>query len=832
MSEGQGEAKGQTTARARADEPRAAARLGPLPRPLALVILGVWALVTLVALVQLIQLDRASSLWSGALDSLVPEVHRASEGRPLVLLRALPDGLESADGPGDDDPSDPRTILDEAAFAIEEALGEERVPLAPPRTEITRWLDAHALYLLPIETHDALAERLSDARMLAEVQGLDARLTSPLFSVSGEQPRRDPLGVHELAKGEAGRLGHVAEAPGSHGPQVSASGDLIAASGDRALIALRSDRTANELRAELEAAVDGLPVSVALIDPRLSEAALATQLRRDAATAIVACCAGLILALSIVVRRVVPVLVMGLGLASVWVWLAWAGVGLELESLGGLGLGGLGLPSVALSILVLGFGCDAGLRVHELGARGWAGTLVVAGALAPLALSPYPLWQRWALWWALACLAAALIMRLVVPALVELLPSSPADSEWRRRGLRPKPIAALAVLVCVGLSAAGAWAAPQLPYRSAARLPVTELDPHERELIEHFFDPTMIVTASTTPAAPDEQTSFDTPAAAALDAAAETAAQLAVLVPDTARRVDTPGSFVLPRAELEARKQALAKLKLDDRMAALHELLVDQGLRAEAFAEFVRGATDIEDLPSAQAALDGPLGPWISAYLVGEGEEVELRARVELRGHDGLPRAALSAAQLAELPSLRGPAIAAMVDAREFDRRLGVVVVAGLWLTAFLVWLGTGSLGIALAAALVGVACEGGVLLGLSLLGQSTGPHLVPALVLVGAGAGLTGARACRIAARTEAQAGTESGTQSGPGTRPLLLGAACPIIAAAALLSSAQPLWRELGLAVGIGGVLGCGLGLFAAPGLASLFARLRRPAKPEVSS
>src|SRR5690606_22996114 len=124
-----------------------------------------------------------------------------------------------------DDELDPRTLLAEAGFAIEEAFPDRRVPLAPPKTEITRWLDAHALYLLPIETHAALAERLADEAMHAQVQGLVARLSSPLYAVSGDQPRRDPLAVHELTDREAGRLGHVAEVPGSDAPQVSASGD-------------------------------------------------------------------------------------------------------------------------------------------------------------------------------------------------------------------------------------------------------------------------------------------------------------------------------------------------------------------------------------------------------------------------------------------------------------------------------------------------------------------------------------------------------------------------------------------------------------------------------
>lgn len=828
MSAGQEHGQDRGRKAGRADGPRASRRLGPLPRPIAFALLGVWVLATMFALIQLVT---GPTPWSGATQSMVPELHRSPRGRPLALLRVDLDALEPTPSqaestvPATDAITDPATILAEAGFRIEEALGDRRVPLAPPRTEITRWLDAHALYLLPIDTHVALAERLSDASMLSEVQALEARLSSPLFAVSGEQPRRDPLGIHELTKSESGRLGHVTEVLGSDAPQVSASGDLIAASGDRALIALvtdPSDPQITQLRQQLEAALEGLPVELTLFDPELREATLAEQLRGDWMRALAACFAALILLLSIAMRRVIPVLALGVCLASAWVLLVWAAVN--------LGLHGMELASVALSILLLGFGCDAALRLQKIDARGWISTLIMAGALAPLALSPYPLWQRWALWWPLAYLVLAVILRVILPALLELLRG---DFDWRRPGFRLTPMPALAVLICLSVCAAGAWVTPQLRYRSPARVPILDADlqAHEHELIQHFFDPSMVVESISSGVVEDGES--ETPAAAALEAAAATATQLAELVPNEARRLDSPGSFVLPRAELEARKQALSKLQLDQRMESLGVLLTDQRLRAEAFAEFVRGAADIEDLPSAQAALDGPLGPWINGYLfdggvdggVDEGEQVQLHARVELRGRDGLAQVPLTDQRLAELPPLRGPAIAAMIDQRQFLRRMGVVVVAGLWLTAFLVWLGTGGLGIALAAALVALACEAGVMLALSLLNQPTGPHLLPAILIVGAAAGVAGARACRAVSLGQPIV-----------ARGLLLAGGCQVIAGGVLLSSAQPLWRELGLVVAIGSALACGLGLFATPGLASLFGKLRdrrasaRPAaKPE---
>jgi hypothetical protein len=810
--------------RGRADQP---ARLGPLPRPLALALLAVWVLLTAIAAISLIT---GPAPWSGELEGLVPDAHRTPGGRTLVLLRVDAEALAAKQAPelalDDTSELDPRTIFAEAGFVIEEVFPDERIPLAPPKTEITRWLDAHALYLLPIDTHAALAERLTDAAMLAQVQSLGARLSSPLYSVSGDQPRRDPLGIHELTESEAGRLGHIAELPGADAPQVGANGDLISARGDLALIGLSTTRAPEQLQVELEAALEHLPVEIELIDPRLQTASVASRLADSWWAPLGGCFAGLIVLLAVTMRQATPVLVMIACLASGWVVLAWLG--------GALGLAGLDLLSLALSIMLLGFACDAGLRLPDIGARGWASTLILAGALVPLALSPYPLWQRWALVWPLAFVLVALCLRVLFPILLELafsalrprpepgaLPAKLGAFEWRSWSIRATPRPVVALLVCVGLCAAAIAMAPRLHYRAPARIPLVEDEQRsrERELTEHFFDPSMVVTVST-PADAERSRELGSPEAAALEAAAQSIAALAELVPGEARRIDTPASFVLTRYELEARKEALAKLKLGERMEMLQLLIADRGLRAEAFSEFVHGTADIDDLPSAAAALDGPLGPWIRGYAVATDDEVdggaiELRGRVELRGQDGLPLASLSDARLAELPPLRGPAIAAMVDRRELAGRGGLVAVAGLWLTALLVWLGTGELVSAIACALVAASCEAGLVVALALLGQPSGPQLLPVVILVGAAAGLAGARVCR-----EPQPGS---------MQALLVASGCQIVAGVVLLSSSEPSWRELGLALAIGSALACALGHFITPGLAALLRRRPVSTRPE---
>lgn len=767
-----------------------------MPRPIVLALLAVWALLTAAAAISWLT-GRAP--WSGELEGLVPHAHRTPGGRTLVLLRVEADAIAPE---SDTAELDPGTILAEAGFAIEEAFGEERVPLAPPKTEITRWLDAHALYLLPIETHAALAERLTDAAMLAQVQSLAARLSSPLYSVSGDQARRDPLAISELTANEAGRLGHVAEIPSADAPRVGANGDLISASGDRALIALSTARSPGEIEAELATALGHLPVEIAVIDPRSQTADVAARLDEAWMPLLGGCVAGLILLLALTMRQVVPVLVLVGCAASTWLVIVWLG--------GFLMPGSLDLLSLALAIALLGFCCDAVLRLPQIGARGWASTLILVFALAPLWLSPYPLWQRWAVVWPISLLLLALCIRGLVPMILAQLRGT---FEWPRWGLRSAPKPVVALLACVGLCAAATWLAPQLDYRAPGRIPLVddEQRERERELTEHFFDPSMMVEVRTTADA-ERVSRLGNEEAAALDAASESIAALAELVPIEARRVDTPASFVLPQAELEARKQALAKLNLGERMEVLQVLLADRGLRAEAFSEFVRGTTDIDDLPSAAAALDGPLGPWIRGYMTTSDGQVELRGRIELRGREGLPSVELSDARLAELP-LRGPAIAAMVDRREFGSRVGIVLAAGWWLTALLVWLGTRDLAEAIASAVAAASSQAGLAIALVLLEQPSGPHLVPIYLLVGAAAALAGARACEAVKREL------------PIAEPaVMVAAGCQVVVCLALASVNQPLWRELGLALALGSALACMFGTLLTPGLAALGRRRSR--------
>lgn len=764
-----------------------------------LAVVALWLVLVVVALVQVLA---GPLLEVGELESLLPVEQRSVRGEPWLLLRVDDEAAaeRASANPSNEDSEaqlDDETILLEAGITLEEALGAERVPLAPPRSEIARWLDSHALYLLPVSAHEALALKLADPTMLAEVQALEARMSSPLFGASLDQPRRDPLNLRELTEREAGSFGHVDAPLADVGSQVTASGDLLGHEGKLLLVQLRSTRAPAALRESIGQALAGQPVRFDLLGPELRAEAAQVQLDASGRPLLIVCFAALVLVLAVVLRRLVPVVALVACLASVWLALGWA-------------LGSFDLLGLAMLVALLGFGCEAALELPKIGLRGWASKLVLATALLPLLASPYPLWQRWAVIWALGYLAVTLVLGLVLPAMLRLVgrygPSWLGhDLDWRLRGFRLKPMPVLAALTCLGLTAGGAWASTRIAHRPSHLQPLglVELEAREAELRGSFFDPALVVEARSEASDP----------AAALEQASDDAARLATLVPEYARRVDSPGSFVLAKAELEQRRASLAELELADRMSALHDLLADQGLRAEAFAEFVRGAADLGDLPSAQAALEGPLGHWIDRYVSGSETNTQLRSRVELRGEASIP-IAIPEDRLAELPELRGPAIVAIADAREFDARLGMLVMIGLWLIAFWVWVGTGSLGLALAVALVALAGECGLLLALELLDQAIGPHLLPVILLVGAATGVAAGRSCRAVALDRPMV-----------AHGLLLAGLCQVVVGLALLTSTPPLWRELGLALALGCMLAAGLGMFAGPGIARLMTRSNPP-------
>lgn len=711
---------------------------------------------------------------AGDPDVLLPVEHRAPEGEPLLLLTVeegvLPEDQGSAD------------LLLGAAAAVAERLGDRRVPLGPPVAELTAWVDAHALYLLPVGAHEALAERLGDAAMAQAIDALRARLTSPLYGVSGEDPRRDPLRLEELSREHAGRLTHLGNAEDMPA-ELTAAGDLLALDGRALLVQLRTDQDPAALLAEVEAALPSATVKAALVGPgprrQLHRASIAERWRSLLTLGL----AGLVVVLSLALRAIRPVVAIVLALGSALV-----------------GLLALGPPpgphDLPLLVLLLGFGCEAALHLTRISPRGWPSAAVLGAALLPLLLSPYPAWQGWALRWLVAVAVVVLLLRLVVPALLVLMRFDPSPA---RRGFRLHPIRALAVVLAVAALAGGAWALPRLSLSAVDRTPrAAGADDPERIVREEFFDPRLVVRAS----------SRGDTAEDALGRAAEHARQLATLVPDDAMRIDSPGRLVLPPAELAARQRSLAALQLPARMAALRNLLEARGLRPDAFGEFLRGANASDDLPTPEAALDGPLGPWIAGYLVeDEAGDVTLTTRVHLRPDTSAPVPRLQTDE-GEVVELRGPAVAARRDRQGMHDWLGIYVAVQLWLGALAVWLGTRSLPIALGCSCAALAAQTALLAVMVPVGVGLGPAVLPAFLLVGAAAMIAGGRACRSVTQDERFYATG-----------VLLSALCQVVTGMALVGSGEPLWEQVGLVVAMGAVLAAGAGLFVAPGMMRLF-------------
>ena len=269
-------------------------------------IVTAWVAITLVLLARVLG-DPGVEI-SGDPHGLVPLEHRAPEHELLLLLTVDPDALPEEQGGAD--------VLIAAATAVDERLGERRVPLGPPAAELTGWIDAHALYLLPVSAHEALVERLSDAAMTRAVDALRARLSSPLYGLSGEEPRRDPLRLQELSREHAGRLTHLGNAEDMPA-ELTAAGDLVTLDGRALLMQVRSSAEPDALLAELEQTLPTSTVSAALVGPQPQRARSRAALEERWPRLLTLGLAGVVVVLSLGLMRVHPLLAVGLNLVAV-----------------------------------------------------------------------------------------------------------------------------------------------------------------------------------------------------------------------------------------------------------------------------------------------------------------------------------------------------------------------------------------------------------------------------------------------------------------------------------------------------------------------------------
>lgn len=741
-----------------------------LSRRYAWIVLGVWLAACAVFVVR----GALEVHVAGDLDGLLPAEHRAPPDGGYLLLQH--DGDLSRDE------------LLSVADRVHEILGEAWIPIVAPAAERSGWLDAHALYLLPPSTHEALKERLSDDNIRASVDALRSAMSSPFFGLTMAESRRDPLRLRELTAGAEARASWDAPALASRAAPTP-GGDLLANDGTSLLMATRSHRSGEDLAAMASQSV-GETVRISDVGPaadrRAAERAANTAFGNTLWVMLAAVTLVIAAALRNVRRTIAALLCVGSG---------------ALVCIAFVPLDAVSAP---LFLLAIGIASAAALPLSRVSLGGWAGLTILATALVPMLVLDFTLWKTWAVLWIAVTVIMRGMVRVVMPAMLEVLRVPERDRNPRML-LRPSPV--FAILLSMGLLAGGWWALEGLRVRGANRLDVAPSSPAATHVRETYFDPGLVAEAYTQGDDVEQ----------ALTRAADDARLLATLVPTEARVVDTPGALVLPAEELQRRKVGLAKLELAARLAKLRELLDARGFRPAAFGEFLRSAADPDRVPTPAAALEGPLARWIRGYVVDRDGHVAMQARIHLAPDPDVLPPALETPDGRTLV-VQGPAIGGRMQARTFLDRLGLAAGAQLWLGAFLVWVAVRRFSVALASALAGASVQAGVLLAMNVLSIALSPALVPVFLVAGASATVAAARACRSA---------DTGTPVFA-TGVLAAGVA-QATAGLALAASPIPLWADLGIAAAAGALLASGVGLFVGPGLAAL---LERPPTMEAES
>ncbi len=714
----------------------------------------------------------------GDVDELLPQEHRAARESGYLLLQ------HGGDLSGDE--------LLSIADRVHEVLDSAWIPIVAPAAERDGWLDAHALYLLPTSTHEALEQRLTDDNIRASVDALRASMSSAFFGLTMSESRRDPLRLRELTIGAEARASWDAPALASQAAPTP-GGDLLANDGRSLLMATRSTRSGQDLAALASQSV-GDAVRITDVGPTARRSTAEDAANAALPNALWVALASMTLVIAAAMRNVRRTIAALLCIAS--------------GALACVTFVPLTPLSAPLLILALGVASSATLPLSRVSSAGWAGLLILASALAPLAVLEFDLWTRWAPLWAGSIVTMRGITRVVLPALHEVL-RVPQTDRNPRIVLRPSPVFALAL--CVGTVVGGWWALGELRYRGADRLEVAPASKALAHVRETYFDPGLVATTHTEGEDAEQ----------ALTRAADDASLLSTLLPTEARVVDTPGALVLPSEELQRRRVGLAKLKLGERLTKLRELLSARGFRPAAFGEFLRSAADPDQVPTPAAALEGPLGRWIRGYLVERPGGVALQARIHLAPDPDVLPPALETPDGRTL-LVQGPAIGGRMQASTFHQRLGVAAVAQLWLAAFIVWLAVRRFSAAIAAAIAGASTQAGILIAMRLLGISLSPALLPVFLVSGAAATLAAAGSCRSA---ESRAPVFA-------TGVLAAGVA-QATAGLALAASPIALWADLGITAATGSLLASGIGLFVGPGLSALLERPTTPSsEPEDSA
>lgn len=758
-----------------------------LRRGRAAAVVVLWLAMSLAAVMWLVTSDRSLAREAeSATARMLPQADRPPASDLWLLLQVPEDRITPHS----------RSVLGQVGAMLGEQLDDVRLPIAPPASEIAMWLDEHLFYLLAPTTISELAAKLEPRAIAAAVAKIRAELASPLFGVLGGDVRRDPLQIHYLLHRTPGELGFIRPrgGPGSDGaqdPEVTVAGDLIAADGQSLLMKLRptDDLDALEARAQHLVEQTGTDLRAQLVGPAVRQREADDASRSNRMGLVATVLAMLTLLLTVTLRAIRPVTCMIILMACA------VGLLLAIEPR-------LGLLDMPLLILLLGFGCEGALHIHRISLRGWPSALILATALLPLWLTPHPLWHDWSLVWVLGLTLMLLAMRWVLPASLQLVGS---ELRWPQPAFHLRPMAGLAAVVTCCLLIGGAWAVERMPVEPGQRIALAnpELAASEHHLERWFFDPDRVVWV---------QSRGETPADAISESFAAAHAMVANIGP-VAARVESPGSLVVPESELSTRLEALKKVGLEARLQQLQATIADHGMRPAAFGEFLSGAGHLDQKPSPEAALEGPLGPWIESLMAVDETDPQtphvVYTRLHLRPESPVPEDSNAPKNM----QLHGPAVAASRVEASFESRLGLYSLCGLWLGALFVWFGTRQMSVAIAAGLAALAAQSGLLLMLHLLGVAASPLLIPVLLLVGATGVIAGGRACRSVDLNQ------SFSAGG-----FLVTSLCQLAAALTLMFSAQPLWREVGLMAACGSVLATGVGVFVAPGLCQMLRTLGR--------
>ncbi|HWB74015.1 MAG TPA: hypothetical protein VG755_03645, partial [Nannocystaceae bacterium] len=567
--------------------------------------------------------------------------------------------------------------------------------------------------------------------------------------------------------------------------RVTAAGDLVADDGRAVLVQLRSDRAAELVLADVRAAIEGMPISASLVGPAQLEQAATTIVRERGHKLVLITLGAIAAVLAAALRRIRATFAILLCLGT-----TYAAV-LAL-------LGTETLWNLPIVVLAAGFACEGALHLQRISARGWPAATVMACALLPLVLSPYPAWRESAFAWLLSVAAAIFVLRLGLPAFHVAFGGAVS---WDGRGIASRARPGLAIGIAAIALALGVWGLVRVQYHGADRvdLPASAVGEAQPTLLAQFFDPALVVRTDST----------GKTAAEALERAAVDAKGLLALVPEQATRVDTPGSWVARTTDLHLRKTALVELQLSARLVRLRETLEAQGFRADAFGEFLRSAGGDEGMPTADAMLRGPLGPWLRRYVHEADGLASVRAYVQLVADPRAPLPRVKDGDGAVMP-LAGPAVAARSDRDRFTTWLGIYAACQIWLGAFVVWLGTRSFAIAASAAFATLATQAATLAGIVMFDLPFGPAVLPAWLLAGAAATVAAGRACRAV-----------DLQRPMFVTGLIVTSLCQVAAGLALVVSPVPLWRELGGVVMIGAVAASVIGIVVAPGVCAMLRR-----------